>query len=68
MSPAAYQKRLRAIRLAGAINSIEGAPVSSAVEDLTALWARGEISGSEMKAKLMLRHRALAKQARAKHE
>lgn len=67
MSPATYQKRLRAIRLAGAINSIEGVPVSRTVDDLTASWAKGEISGTEMKAKLLARHMELAKQARANH-
>lgn len=68
MSSVFYQKRLRAIRLACAINSIEGVPVSREVDDLTTLWAKGAISGSEMKAKLLARHAELAKQARAKHE
>lgn len=50
MSPKIQYRRLTAVKLAKAINKIEGVPVTSQAKRLSAQWARGEISGMEMKA------------------
>ena len=46
-------KRTAAIKVADALNSIEGAPVSAFAKDLSAKWAKGEITGTDMKACLL---------------
>lgn len=46
-------RRLAAIKVADAINAIEGAPVSDYVRGLSDRWARGEITGDEMKTALL---------------
>lgn len=38
------------------MNSIEGAPVSDFAKDLSAKWAKGEITGADMKAALIAKH------------
>ena len=60
MAPKKIAKRQRAVRLAHAINSIEGVPVSRNAKDLSDAWARGEISGEQMKAALLASHKLLA--------
>ncbi|MDA8233404.1 MAG: hypothetical protein M0Z31_01085 [Clostridia bacterium] len=57
MSPKKYSKRLAAVRLANAVNNIEGVPVTPQAKRLSAQWARGEISGSAMKAALISKHK-----------
>ena len=57
MSPQIERKRQIAIRVADTINSIEGAPVTAYAKELSAKWAKGEISGEEMKAKLIAAHK-----------
>lgn len=50
-------KRTAAIKVADALNSsIEGAPVSAFAKDLFAKWAKGEITGADMKAALIAKH------------
>ncbi len=49
-------KRIQAIKVADALNSIEGVPVSDYAKELSEKWARGEISGDEMKAALLKKH------------
>ena len=49
-------KRTAAIKVADALNSIEGAPVSAFAKDLSAKWAKGEITGTDMKAALIAKH------------
>ncbi len=53
MSPSQYQKRLTAIKVADALNKMEGAPVSNYARELSDKWAKGEISGLQMKAALL---------------
>lgn len=48
MSPVEIQKRKRAVKIADAINSIEGAPVSTYAKELSEKWAQGIISDSQM--------------------
>ncbi len=49
-------KRLQAVRVADALNKIEGVPVSAFAKNLSAQWAKGEISGAEMKRALLQKH------------
>ena len=57
MSPVEIQKRKRAVRIADAINSIEGVPVSVYAKELSEMWAQGIISSSQMKEMLLKVHR-----------
>lgn len=57
MSPELKARRLAAVKLASAVNRIEGVPVSIQAKKLSARWARGEISGAEMKATLIAKHK-----------
>jgi hypothetical protein len=57
MSPKMHSKRLTAVKFANAVNKIEGVPVTAQAKKLSAQWARGEISGSEMKASLIAKHK-----------
>lgn len=68
MAPSKIAKRQRAVRLADAINSIEGVPVRQYAKDLTAAWARGEITGQQMKAALLASHKLLAAEQGAARE
>lgn len=56
MSPAVKTKRLNAIRVADALNKIEGVPVSENARVLARKWANGEITGEQMKAALLQAH------------
>ncbi|WP_084019083.1 antitoxin VbhA family protein [Desulfuribacillus alkaliarsenatis] len=42
------------------MNKIEGVKVSSQAQKLSAKWARGEISGAEMKASLVAKYKHFA--------
>jgi hypothetical protein len=57
MSPELHAKRRAAVKLANAVNKIEGVPVSTQAKTLSVKWARGEISGAEMKAALIAKHK-----------
>lgn len=52
----AAMRRLAAVKTAGAINAIGRVPVSEQARRLSAQWARGEISGAEMKDTLHAAH------------
>ena len=54
------QKRVVAVKTADAINAIEGAPVSSYARALSTSWARGELTGQQMKQALFEYHRRIA--------
>lgn len=53
-------KRTAAIKVADALNMIEGVPVSAFAKDLSAKWAKGEISGADMKAALIAKHKRVS--------
>lgn len=55
-------RRIAAVKTADAINAIEGAPVSNYARMLSYSWARGELSGEQMKAALLASHRKMAEQ------
>lgn len=57
-------RRIAAVKAADAINAIEGAPVSAYERRLSARWARGEITGEEMKSALITHYRKMALEAR----
>lgn len=57
MSPQESNRRLAAVKLADAVNKIEGVPVSRNARKLSTRWAKGEISGAEMKAALIASHK-----------
>ncbi|MEG0771607.1 MAG: hypothetical protein RR436_06905 [Clostridia bacterium] len=57
MSTQAKNHRLAAVKLADAVNKTEGVTVSDKARTLSACWARGEVSGEEMKANLIMTHK-----------
>lgn len=57
MSPVEMQRRKRAIKIADAVNSIEGVPVSNYARELAEKWADGVISAAQMKELLIKTHR-----------
>ena len=57
MSPQVYAKRISAIKLADTLNKIEGVPVSEHARQLSEKWAKGEITGQQMKAALIASHK-----------
>ena len=63
MSPL-EKKRIAAVQTANEINAIEGAPISSYARSLSASWARGELTGEQMKQALLAHHRRIAEQER----
>ena len=62
MTKKQINRRIAAVKTADAINAIEGAPVSHYAKTLSDSWARGEITGEQMKAAFQLYHQKLAAQ------
>lgn len=62
MTTKQINRRIAAVKTADAINAIEGAPVSHYAKILSDSWARGEITGEQMKAALLIYHKMLAAQ------
>ena len=52
-------RRAAAVKTADAINAMGGVPVSEYATELSLRWARGEITGEQMKKQLLSHHRAL---------
>ena len=59
MSPA-ETKRTAAVKVADTLNNIEGVPVTAFAKELSAKWAKGEITGAQMKAALLAKHRKVS--------
>lgn len=57
MTEKEYARRRDAVRLADAVNKIEGAPISEYARLLSDKWARGEITGDEMIEALVAKHK-----------
>ncbi len=57
MSPKDSSKRIAAIKVADTLNIIEGVPVPDYARELSDKWAKGEITGSQMKAVLIAKHK-----------
>lgn len=45
--------RITAVKTADAVNAIKGGPISAYAKKLSASWARGELTGEQMKAALL---------------
>lgn len=60
MNAATRAHRIQAVKLADALNAIEGVPVSDYAKTLSRCWANGELTGEQMKAALLASHRKLA--------
>ena len=60
----ASNRRVTAVKAADAINAIEGVPVSDYARTLSICWARGELSGAQMKQALLASHKKKALQVR----
>lgn len=60
MTVEAKNRRIQAVKLADALNAIEGVPVSSYAKMLSQSWVRGELTGEQMKKALLLSHRRMA--------
>ena len=52
------EKRKRAEKIAYAINSIEGVPVSEETKRLSARWVNGELTIEQIKAELVKKYKA----------
>lgn len=57
MSPQTQLKRQNAVRVADTLNKIEGVPVTAFARELSLKWAKGEITGEQMKAALIAAHK-----------
>lgn len=66
MSPL-IQKRITAVKTADAVSAIEGILISNYARTLSASWARGELTGAQMKEALLTYHSKLADQERRSH-
>ena len=55
-----FHKRLAALKIADAINAINGVPVSADAKFLSEKRARGELTGEQMKQELLHLHRKIA--------
>lgn len=60
MSEQEITKRQNAVMVADALNKIEGVPVTDFARELSFKWAKGEITGAEMKAALIAVHRKVS--------
>jgi predicted transcriptional regulator of viral defense system len=64
MTTKQINRRVAAVKTADAINAIEGVPVSDYARTLSWCWARGELTGAQMKAALLASHKKLAERVR----
>ena len=67
MTTSTQYRRVQAVKLADALNAIEGVPVSDYARMLSDCWARGELTGTQMKEALLASHRKLAEQEIRSH-
>ena len=57
MSPQDKKKRERAMKIASAVGSIEGVPVSDNAKQLYMKWVNGELNEEQLMQALYQRHR-----------
>ena len=55
-------RRVQAVKLADALNAIEGVPVTEYAKMLSRCWAEGQMTGEQMKEALLASHRKIAAQ------
>lgn len=68
MTITAKERRIQAVKLADALNAIEGVPVSEYAKMLSRCWANGDLTGEQMKEALLASHYRLAAQEYSAHE
>lgn len=68
MDDVARKRRITAVKAAAALNAIGGAPVSDYARMLSARWARGEITGAQMRSALLSSHKKLAAQTKIRYD
>ena len=68
MTAIARNIRINAVKLADALNAIEGIPVSDYAKMLSHCWANGELTGEQMKAALLASHQKIAAQENLMHD
>ena len=68
MSIAAKERRIQAVKLADALNAIEGVPVSKYAKMLSQCGENVDLTGEQMKEALLASHRKLAVQGYSAHE
>ena len=68
MTIAAKERRIQAVKLADALNAIEGVPVSEYTKMLSHCWANGDLTGEQMKEALLASHYRLEAQEYSAHE
>ena len=51
------KKRRRAVKIANAVNSIEGGPASESSKLLSDRWSNGEITTEQMKTELLVKYK-----------
>lgn len=64
MAPQKIAQRKRAMRVADAVNKIEGAPVRSYAIELSNAWCEGKITGAQMKETLLKSYMELARRVK----
>lgn len=62
MTAKQFHRRIAAVKTADTINAIEGVPVSDYARTLSLLWAKGDLSGEQMKAALLASHKKMVEQ------
>lgn len=60
LSPQVETKRRTAVMAADTLNKIEGVPVTEFAKELSSKWAKGEITGTQMKTMLIQKHRKIS--------
>ena len=68
MTDEAKERRIQAVKLADALNAIEGVPVSEYTKMLSHCWANGDLTCEQMKEALLASHCRLAAQEHSAHE
>lgn len=61
MTSSMRDHRMQAVKLADALNAIEGVPVSEYAKELSRRWVSGELTDEQMKSALLVYHQQLAK-------
>lgn len=59
MSLTEYKKRKRAVKIADAISSINGVPVSDFAKELSDKWVQGNVSDTQMIETLVNAHKRI---------
>ena len=61
LSPQVERKRRAAVTVADTLNKIEGVPVTEFAKELSSKWVNGEITGTQMKAMLIQKHKKMSR-------